>query len=354
MKKFFSAILALMLLFSCAAANAVSPAYVPEASAAGAASFINEEDELSLFPSSMILPMFSSSSGERLRVFAGGEAVPAELFIWESSDPGIVEVTQSGRLTAVSPGTAIISISDGDGGTAHAEITVVRDEEFATIGDLESTPLPMPFYSEEVGIGPLCGAEPVILKRFRNPPSCGDEPEPDPNALIASEGWTYTYAVVYRFHVHDGQSFRFITSPSTAPGAHASSAYICVYGPGEYLWDYNCGNSADPFGDLTVSFYEDADFYLVITPLSHTDDDSSGNICLYAYDLTQPYQQGDVDMDHYLTSYDALTVLRAAMGLADISDESALLADIGGDGAIGSDDALCILRVALGLDDVRK
>ena len=94
---------------------------------------------------------------------------------------------------------------------------------------------------------------------------------------------------------------------------------------------------------------EEGDFYLVITPGSHTDDAGSGLICLYAYDVTAPYAPGDVNMDHYVTASDALIVLRAALGISPIEGESASLADINGDGSISADDALVILRTAMGI-----
>lgn len=346
MKKILSLMLSAILLFSCSAVNA-SMARPFMQDCKDCAEY-RTDDELSLYPSSMVLPMFSSSSGEKLRVFASGEMIPPELFIWSSSDPGVVEVTQDGALKAIAPGTAVISISDGYD-HAESQITVVDSESFTTIRDLTPTELSLPFYSDQVGIGPLCGAEPVILKRFIKPPSCGGGEEPDPNAYIASEGWTYTYAVFYKFHVSNGQTICFDTSASNGPGAHAANAYVIVYDPYFNIWDYSKGNYNDPYGDLTITFYEDGDFYLAITPITHTDDSNSGNICLYAYDITQPYSLGDVDNDHFVTSTDALIVLRAAMGLAELSDDRAALADFNGSGSVGSDDALSILRLVMGL-----
>lgn len=352
MKRLLSMMLAAVMLLSCAWANARPSAAAQGVSGGvrcGAYGARGGEEELSLFPAEMELPMFSYSSGERLRVFFGGEIIPADLFTWESSDTGVVRVDQSGNLTAVAPGEAIVSISDGDDGYAESVVTVVDDDATPRLMDLDYDVLETPFYSAEVGIGPLCGGQPVALKRFINPPGCGGGAEPDPNAFIVSEGWTYTYAVVYKFHVTDGLTLRFETSASTAPGAHASNAYICVFDPYSYLWAYNGGSAADPYGKLTVSFYEEADFYLAIFPQDHTDDAGSGNICLYVYDVTQPYDAGDVDGDHYITAIDALTVMRAAMGLVELDEESAALADIGGDGSVGSDDALAIMRIAMGL-----
>ena len=342
MKKLFSLLIAAALLFSCAAASASFEA-VP-ASAAPA-----EADELELFPSSMTLPMFSTSSGERLRVFFDGELISPAGFEWASSDEGVVTVDQVGALTPVAPGSAVISASFDDM-YAEALVTVVEDELFTTVAQLEAIDLTLPFYSEEVGIGPLCGAEPVILKRFIHTPGCGNDPQPDPDDYIVSEGWTYSYAVIYRVHMSCGQSVRFIASASDADGMHASNACLCIYDQFFSLWSYSGGSYSAPYGDLTLDSYEDSDFYLVITPGSHTDDAQNGFITLYAYDLTQPYAPGDVDMDHCVSASDALLVLRYSLDIISLDEASLAHADVNSDGSVGSDDALIILRMALGID----
>lgn len=343
MKKIVSLIIALILALSCfaPAAFAARRVSVPEQ--------VRDEEGLALFPSSMLLPMFSSSSGEKLRAFYNGELVSANAFEWSSSDTNVVRVTQTGALTAVAPGSAVVTITDGDS-SAEAVVTVVEDDDFARLADLEATEIDLPFYSQEVGIGPLCGAQPVILKRFINPPSCGGG-EPDPNALIASEGWTYTYAVIYKFRVSNMQTINFVSSPSTSEGPNAANAYLSIYDPYFFLWNYSKGTTANPFGLLSVTFYEDNEFYLVITPIYHTDDTNSGNICLYVYDSEWPFAPGDVNMDHSVTSIDALMVLRAAMGMAQLTAEQEHYADVSGNGLIETNDALMIMRRTLGLSE---
>lgn len=347
MKKIFTIMLALLLTVSLAGFGSVGSER-NAAKAAGESSGTRDEG-ISLCPSALLLPMFSSSSGEKLRVMQDGEQVSSGYFRWVSSNTSVVRVNQNGSLTAVAPGTAVVYITDDGETVAQSTVTVVSDSEFNTLHDLEPMDMSLPFYSQEVGIGPLGGGVPVILKRFINPPSCGDQPEPDPNAFIASEGWTYTYAVIYRVHVSNGQSIRFIASPSTAQGPHASNAYICVYDCYFNLWEYSKGTTSNPYGQVTLNSYEDNDFYLVITPISHTDDSASGNICLYAYDVTAPYAQGDVNLDHSVTSADALCVLRHIMGLGSMNSQGTALADMNGDGSVTSDDALMILRGTMGL-----
>ena len=341
MKKILSLLVALILAASCFAvcASASRPEAFPDK--------VKDGEELTLYPASMLLPIFSSSSGEKLRVFYEGELIPGNLFSWSSSDTSVVRVDQTGALTAVAPGTAVITVTDDDL-TAESIITVVSDDDFARLADLEATEIDLPFYSETVGIGPLCGAQPVILKRFINPPSCGGN-QPDPNDLIVSEGWTYSFAVVYKFSVHNQQTICFISSPSTAEGDHAANAYLAVYDPYFFLWNYSKGSAANPFGSLSVTFYEENYFYLVVTPINHTDDTNSGNICLYVYDNEMPYAYGDVNRDHSVTSTDALLTLRAAMGMIELDSAQQFLADLSGNGLVETDDALLILREVLHL-----
>lgn len=58
---------------------------------------------------------------------------------------------------------------------------------------------------------------------------------------------------------------------------------------------------------------------------------------------------GDVDGDGEATAADALTVLRAAVGMIGLTDEEAGIADVNHDGTVNMTDALLILRFAMGL-----
>ena len=58
---------------------------------------------------------------------------------------------------------------------------------------------------------------------------------------------------------------------------------------------------------------------------------------------------GDVDGDGNITSADALTILRASVGLSSLSPEQTKLADVDGDGNVTSADALLVLRHSVGL-----
>lgn len=58
---------------------------------------------------------------------------------------------------------------------------------------------------------------------------------------------------------------------------------------------------------------------------------------------------GDLDGDSAITANDALTILRASVGLSDLADDQTKLADIDADGQITANDALAVLRYSVGM-----
>lgn len=69
------------------------------------------------------------------------------------------------------------------------------------------------------------------------------------------------------------------------------------------------------------------------------------------FTIEQPGMMGDVDGDLTITSNDAFTVLRAAVGQATLNDNEKMLADVNKDGMVDSADSLAILRYSVGLGD---
>ncbi len=60
---------------------------------------------------------------------------------------------------------------------------------------------------------------------------------------------------------------------------------------------------------------------------------------------------GDMDGDGQITANDALAILRASVGMADLADEERVIADVDNDGDITANDALAILRNSVGMGD---
>ena len=61
---------------------------------------------------------------------------------------------------------------------------------------------------------------------------------------------------------------------------------------------------------------------------------------------------GDVDLDETLTANDSLQILRASVGLEELTDAQKILADVDKDGSVTAADALLALRMSTGLEDV--
>ena len=338
MKKILSLILSFMLVFSGATIWAEPLQEYPETAVRG--------DGLELAPAELTIPMFSVYSGERLRVFDDGQLAPGEYFEWASSDTSVVAVSSNGFLTAVAPGSALVTVYDTDGRTAQCSVTVVEDSEFPTMNEVSYTDIDLPYYSEEVGIGPLGGGEHIIVKRFSRPPSCSNDDPVDPNAYIPEEGWICTYATVFRVHASYGQTISFSTAPSQASGAHAGGAYLTLVDRYFYVWDFDSGTSANPYGEITMTSYEDSYFYLVITPISHTADSGSGQVYLYVYDATAPLAPGDVDCDSSVTMAD-VTMLAMYLNGEDpyIAERGMLAADANLDGFIDIRDIAAVYSI---------
>ena len=61
---------------------------------------------------------------------------------------------------------------------------------------------------------------------------------------------------------------------------------------------------------------------------------------------------GDLDGDEEITANDAITALRASIGLEETDDSTIEIADVDGDGEITANDAFTILRASIGLEEI--
>ncbi len=335
MKKTIAFIMCLLLTFVCLPVSGMPAAYAGEDVRTNTP--VPAEEGLYLYPAEIAIPMFSSNFNERLWVYWDGELEQASLFSWSSSDTSVVTVTKNGYINPVAPGTAVITVSDDDE-TAQCVVTVVPDDDFARLQDLQITDINLPFYPEQVGIGPLCGGEAVILKRTIFTPSCSDDSCPDPNDLLTETGWAYSYAVVFKFMAHNGHSYVFNTSKYEGTGA-AQNAYVLVYDQFFNLWAYSKGTTANPFGSVTLNSYEDSYFYVAITPITYTANAGSGYVNFQAYDVAQPDPPqillGDADCSGEVNFADISCMYLCLIGGAALTPQGELNADFDGDGSVG-------------------
>lgn len=77
----------------------------------------------------------------------------------------------------------------------------------------------------------------------------------------------------------------------------------------------------------------------------------TGNMSVYTvYEQgTSPFVPGDMDSNGSVSTADAITILRMAMGLQNVTDANLPVADMSNNGSVGMEDAIMALRTALGL-----
>lgn len=349
MKRILSLTIAVFLLLYAGGSFALPAAGIKsEAKLSG-----TRDGGLCLDPSELTIPVFSGEGGVRVRAYLNGVFQSAYNFTWSSSDPSAAEVDEIGNVYAVSPGTTVITAS-GLGGSASCTVTVVPDEGFPGVDSISFTEITaMPYYENKVGIGPMYGAEPVIIRRFLPSPSCSvriDDPGecPDPE-----DGWAFTYAVGYHFRAEFDHDYLISVSKYSGEQDHDVDVFISIYDSYFNLTGYAYCSGIGEYPAIRFMQYYGGDYYVVLTPLYHPVPTGNGYVefSLIDLDAEETPLPGDVDLDGAVNSIDALLVLRLSMDLLELSDEALLLAEVSGDAAVDSVDALLILRYALGLID---
>lgn len=308
-------------------------------------------EELCLDPSEMTIPVYSSVSGVRVRAYLNGVFQSAYNFTWSSSDPSKAEVDEIGNVYAVAPGTAVITASNG-AGSASCTVTVVPDEGFPGVDSIDFTPVDaMPFTDAQVGIGPMYGAQPVIIRRFIPSPSCSVRIDDPGEGYDPDNGWAFTYAVGYRFTAEFDHTYRISVGRYSGEQDHDVDVFISVYDSELNLTGYMYCSGVGEYPTLDFFQYYGGDYYVVLTPLYHPVQTGNGYVELSITDLdanTGPLL-GDVNFDGQVNSADALSVLRLAMDLVEFSNEALMYADVTGDHTVDSTDALLIMRYAMGI-----
>ncbi len=69
------------------------------------------------------------------------------------------------------------------------------------------------------------------------------------------------------------------------------------------------------------------------------------------FDILQPQTLGDIDGDGDITANDALTILRASVGIESFTPAQVKIADIDSDSEITANDALAVLRYSVNMAD---
>lgn len=331
-------------------------AYAAEAEA----SFITAEasapksGELTLDPSSLTVPIFSGYFGVRIHAYIdGAEQSPFDI-TWTSSNPNVASVDTVGCVYASSVGTATITARAQNGRTAACSVTVVSNSNYPNVNAITYTQISeLSYVDQQVGVGPLYGGQPVIIRRFR--PSKGtkiDNPGSSPNA---NNGWAFTYATGFRFSAQAGHDYTIAVEPYAGQQDHDVEVFLSVYNSNFDLVSYAYSVHTGEYPTVNLHTTSSGYWYVVLTPVNLSNQWGNGYVKFKLTDPSAPppseWLLGDVDHNGIVNVVDSVTVLRHALGLITIPDDARLQADVTGDGSIDVTDALMILRCAMGLID---
>ena len=118
-------------------------------------------------------------------------------------------------------------------------------------------------------------------------------------------------------------------------------------------YEYNFVTAKPAAGEEFLGWYsEDGQFITDNTRLNKADTDFMRVAARFSGTAPEPTPvpvMGDVDGSGVMNSFDALLILRYALGMVWFSDEQTYLADVNADGKVDTFDALLVMRYSLGL-----
>lgn len=153
-----------------------------------------------------------------------------------------------------------------------------------------------------------------------------------------------------RFWFTSGENIVWTNSNSLI---HTGNAYYYEYATG-----LKTGTTSSAGKCLIATAEKDSRQLLILVYGAATEDDRFGkvrDIFEYTFSYVPPVSvplKGDVDDSGSISSDDARTVLRAAVGLEEITPLLLERGDTDGDGTLSADDARSILRAAVGLEQL--
>ena len=364
MKRFFRMQLSLLLAAAlCCALIMSSSAYArnegadrvsPDAAEEGIGSAEPKAGELTLDPSSLTVPVFSGYFGVRIRAYINGvEQSPFDI-TWTSSSSYVASVDNVGCVYASSAGTATITARTQNGRTATCTVTVVSNTNYPNVNAVSFTQISeLSYVNPRVGIGPLCGGEPVIIRRFL--PSKGtrmDNPGSNPNA---TNGWAFTYATGFRFSAQAGHDYTISVEPYAGQQGNDVEVFLSLYNSNYNLVTYAYSVHTGEYPTVNLHTTSSGYWYVVLTPVNYNNQWGNGYVRFKLTDPSAPppseWLLGDVDHNGTVNIVDSVTVLRHALGLVMIPDDALAQADVTGNGSIDVTDALMIMRYAMGVID---
>lgn len=285
-------------------------------------------------PDAITIPVTSSYT-EILETVVMPENATDTNVTWESSNPEICTVTADGKLQGITPGTATITATSGNGVYGVCVVTVVSPEDFPGVLDLEYTNITsMPYFNGEVGVGISYGT-PIFYQR-------------NPQATPA-----YSYGTGFSYTASAGEVVRFRTNwyEDTQDPAYRVDTYITVFNAaGEIITFNDDAPDNSPYSTVEVTFDTAGTYYFVVAPYNFQNAAGRGLIQVIAQTVSSGITPGDVDGDGEIGMQDALLTARNSMGLLTLTDEQFAAADFNNDSVVNFNDVILIMRASLSLN----
>ena len=295
-------------------------------------------------------------------VLSEGATEPVD---WKSSDPKVLYVSGKGRVTAVGLGTAeIYASTSGCLETISISVTEAAAPPESLVSGVKLSEYAMTLYCKEPGKALTAtvlpqGVDAVVTWRSSNSAVAKVDQEgvvtpvaPGVAVITAGAGDYQTGCIVTVLPARERVTGVEITdAPETVP-LHGEAVLTATISPEKATTQTVTWTSSDPdvaavsrTGIVTALSVGETTITVTTVDGGFTDQ--------ITITVTAAPQMGDVNLDGYVDSGDAMLCLRAAVGAYTVPEEMRPYADLNHDGLVDAGDAVRILRYDAGLlDDV--
>lgn len=237
---------------------------------------------------------------------------------WTSSNTSVATVDGSGKVTAISGGTATITVRTNDGGkTATCAVTVIKEasDNYPKLSVESVTVTPGSTVTVQVKLSESITAKSIMFDLF----------EYDRTALTLVDGeWNLDGAIINNWDSENEIATAAFSNNKTLSGT---------------IFRLTFQTNAKEEGDYTIGF----------TPIIKVQTGNQESDVQITFQLgmihVASYQRGDTNGDGYVTSDDAIYLLRHTLSPARYPINQS--GDMNGDKYITSDDAIYLLRHTL-------
>jgi uncharacterized protein YjdB len=308
-------------------------------------------------------PPDSLALGEKATLTAVQDAGASEAISWSSSDTGVLYVSSKGVVTAVGRGSAEITATSASGVTASVTIAVTAAPEAVTVKSVRLDQTSLTLYLGEGSAQLTATVLPadatngkVTWTSYNTQAATVDQnglvtPVGQGVATITASagGYKASCTVTVQPQRVRVTGISFSETDHDLP-LHSTVTLLPTVAPGNATVKTLTWVSDDP----TVATVSRTGIVTGVSVGSTTvtattvDGGYSAQITIH---VTASAQLGDINMDGYIDSADAMMALKVAVGKITLTAEQAKAADVNHDGYVDAADAVKILRYDAGLID---